>query len=318
MTEPIATQLRHLFGAGGLDLPPIGEGATPHRWNALGKLARRNLSLGRLAEAHVDAVQILREAGQPADPHRLLGVWASEHPKWTVSADRHLDGFVLRGAKAFCSGAGIVDDALVTAATASGPLLLLIPVDRLGLERFDATAWKASAMADTCTATVDFGGIQVRPSQVVGEPGWYLDRPGFWHGAVGPAACWGGGALGLVDHATAYPPSDPHGRAHLGALLADAWAVEAILDQAGRQVDAAGNGEPAAASRRRALVVRHLVDERCESVERHFERALGPRPLVGDPEVIERHAALTLYRRQSHAEHDLEALADAASAFESG
>ena len=35
----------------------------------------------------------------------------------------------------------------------------------------------------------------------MGTPGWYVERNGFWHGAVGPAACWAGRAAGLVDAA---------------------------------------------------------------------------------------------------------------------
>lgn len=308
----MASQLRALLDAGGLDLPPLGGGDTAQRWRSLAELARRNVSLGRLAEAHVDAVQILSEADRSAEPGRLLGVWASEHPRWTVSAEPVAKGIVLRGAKAFCGGAGIVDDALVTVVTEAGPLLVLVPVGDLEPARIDRRAWQTAALADAATATVDLDGIEIPRDQVVGDPGWYLDRPGFWHGAVGPAACWGGAAIGLVDHAAANPPADSHGRAHLGALLADAWGIDAVLDRAGRQIDGLGAIEATGAAGVRALIVRHLVDERCESIQRHFERALGPRPLVADPEIIERHAALTLYRRQCHGERDLEALAVAA------
>jgi alkylation response protein AidB-like acyl-CoA dehydrogenase len=308
----VVDQLRDLVASGGLDLPPIGDGATSERWHTLAELARRNVSLGRLAEAHVDAVQILREADRSAASDRLLGVWASEHPQWTVSAEPTADGLVLRGAKAFCSGAGIVDEALVTVVTSSGPLLVLVTVGDLEPERIDASAWRTAAMADTATATVDLDGIEVAEEQIVGAAAWYLERPGFWHGAVGPAACWAGAALGLVDHAESHAPTDVHGRAHLGSLIADAWALHAILDRAGREVDAIDGAEPAGVAQTRALIVRHLVDDRCESVQRHVERALGPRPLVADPDVIERHAALTLYRRQCHGERDLAALAESA------
>ncbi len=230
-----------------------------------------------------------------------------------VSAEPTANGIVLHGAKAFCSGAGIVDDALVTVATEAGPLLVLVSVGNLEAGRVDLSAWRATALADTATATVDLDGVEVPREQIVEGAAWYLDRPGFWHGAVGPAACWGGGALGLVDHAALHAPTDPHGRAHLGALLADAWAIDAILERAGRDVDDLDGQEGIDASRCRALIVRHLIDDRCESIQRHFERAMGPRPLAADPKIIERHGALTLYRRQCHAERDLEALAEAAA-----
>jgi hypothetical protein len=39
---------------------------------------------------------------------------------------------------------------------------------------------------------------------------WYLTRPGFWHGALGPAACWAGGAIGLIDAVCTLNKRDPH------------------------------------------------------------------------------------------------------------
>ncbi|CAN5905578.1 acyl-CoA dehydrogenase [soil metagenome] len=304
----LTTELRNLQEQGAFDLPPLGEGDTAGRWRGLAGLARGEVSVGRLAEAHLDGHQILREAGRPHPADRLVGVWASEHPRWTVSGtfeDRQRR-LALRGSKAFCTGAGIVDDALITVAVDGQTRLVLVPGEAITADRIDTSGWSASALADTRTAVVDLDGIEVAPEVVVGEPGWYLDRPGFWHGAVGPAACWGGGALGLVDHAVAHPPSGPHGRAHLGAMVAAGWAIEAALDRAGRATDHSPGDVDAA--HRVALITRHLIDAQCADIGERFARALGPRPLVDDPAVIERHAALTIYRRQCHGERDLEDL----------
>lgn len=315
----LAARLRALDADGHLDLAPIGGGATASRWRALAELARHDVSEARLAEAHVDARQILDEAGAARRDGCLYGVWASEHPRWTVTAEPVGDdgALALHGAKAFCTGAGLLDRALVTVRGASGapddgeaPVLLL-DVDLAGLpaDRIDRSGWVTGALADTGTAVVDLTGVVVAPDDVVGPPDWYLDRPGFWDGAVGPAACWAGAALGLVDHARAHPPADVHGRAHLGALDALAWQLGAVLDAAGREVDRRDTvGAPEA--RRRALTVRHLVDAACAEVQERFARALGPRPLVADAAVVERDQALSLYRRQCHAERDLEALGD--------
>ena len=35
----------------------------------------------------------------------------------------------------------------------------------------------------------------------MGADGAYLDRPGFWHGGAGIAACWHGGAVALAQFA---------------------------------------------------------------------------------------------------------------------
>lgn len=300
-------KVRHLLTTGRLDLAPIGKGNTSARWADLCALARTDVSIARLAEAHVDGQQILVEAGRSHPPERVLAVWAAEHPDHTVTATSTTGKTRLHGTKSFCSGAGLVDDALLTVATSEGPLLVLIPVADLEPERINTTGWVASALADVHTAVVDFTGLDIDDAVVVGPPGWYLDRPGFWHGAIGPAACWGGAALGLVDHLTTHPPEEPHGRAHLGAAFSTAWAIKATLYTAGREADNAPNNR--AAAHRRALIVRDLIDQGCATIQDHIARATGPRPLVSDPDFIERNAALTIYRRQCHAECDLEALA---------
>lgn len=311
----LVDRVRALQAAGRLDLAPIGAGHTAERWQALAELARHDVSEARIVEAHVDAVQILGEAGRPVPARSLFGVWASEHPRWTVTGTVADDRIELHGAKAFCTGAGIVDHALITATVDGRHALLEVPLQDLAPERIDPSGWVNHALADTVTAVVDLDGLNVAASAQVGADRWYLDRPGFWDGAIGPAACWAGAALGLVDHAAAHPPSDPHGRAHLGALEALAWELRAVLDQSGHQIDAAARSgtEDAAVAQRRALVVRHLVDTACAEIQDRFARALGPRPLVSDPAVIERDHALSLYRRQSHAERDLEALAGLAA-----
>lgn len=304
-TVPTAgARCRALMLDGVLDLPPVGGGDTAERWRALVTLARDDASVARLAEAHVDGVQILAESGRAADPARLLGVWASEGPDGPVTAELRPGGEMrLRGVKAFCGGAGLVDDALVTARLAHRAVLLLVPVAGLGPARIDRSGWATPALADTSTALVDLTGLELDGDAVVGPDGWYTERPGFWHGAIGPAACWAGIAAGLVDHATRHVGPDPHARAHLGALHAERWAMEAALDRAGDEIDRSpGDG---AVGRARALTVRHLVERGAAEVQERFGRALGPRPLVSDPEVIARDGALRIYRRQSHAERDL-------------
>jgi hypothetical protein len=297
--------MRRRLADGAFDLPPLGEGNTRERWRRLAALAHRDVSTARIAEAHVDAVQILREADRVPDPGQILGVWASESPGHTVHALG--DGaFRLRGSKAFCTGAGIVDRALVTATSDRGRILLLVPTNELADARVDTSPWRAHALRDTRTATIDFDDIVLPPDALIREPEWYLERPGFWPGAVGPAACWAGAAFGLVDYALSQPGADPHTRAHRGALSSARWLLSAVLDQAGDEIDADDLDTERAHAR--ALMVRHVVDTTCDDIQDRFARAIGPRALIFDSDVGERYAALTIYRRQCHAERDLEAL----------
>ena len=60
------------------DLPRPREGRTRERWAALQRLGEEHdLSLAKLAESHLDAVEILTEAGLSPAGSGLYGVWAS-------------------------------------------------------------------------------------------------------------------------------------------------------------------------------------------------------------------------------------------------
>jgi alkylation response protein AidB-like acyl-CoA dehydrogenase len=299
-------QVRNMLAAGQLDMPFPGRGNTPVRHEALAEIGRRDLSVARLAEPHVDAATILTEAGRHAKSGDLYGVWASETPDQPVVLEQNGAGLVLNGRKHFCSGAGIVDRALVTV---SGNEPFLIEVDlraNQGAAIFDESSWITTAFAGTRTAVTTFVDFPVAETDIIGAASWYLDRPGFWHGACGPAACWAGGALGLVDHAMQHARADPHTLAHLGAMAAEAWGLSSYLETAGREIDA----EPcnAVTAQMRALKVRHLVDQACTEIIQRFTRAYGPRPLAFDREISRRIQELELYIRQSHAERDLESL----------
>ena len=286
-----------------LDMPLPGKGATPERHRQLMELGRRNLSLARLGEAHWDAVAILAEAGRNPIPGAIYGVWASEKPGQELHISATGD---LSGTKTFCSGAGLIDRVLITA---EKPKPLLLDIDlrqdpsRLNI---DNSIWATTAFSETHTAKVAFNELPTSTANRVGPPGWYLERPGFWHGACGPAACWAGGAIGLVDFALTQTRDDPHTLAHLGAMRTLAWALESYLETAGREIDA--HPDDAAAALIRALSVRHLVEQACTEILRRFARAYGPHPLATNKVISQRYQELDLYLRQSHAERDLEAL----------
>lgn len=304
--EPdLGSALRSLSAQGALDLPHPGEGRTAERWRRLAEISRSDVSIARLVEAHVDAVSILHEAGRVATPSALYGVWAAEGSGTPL----RLEGGIhprLVGVKPFCTGAGLVDRALVTARVDGG--VALVDVDaRDAAIRFDAADWVVPAFAATQTATATFDSVEA--GDLVGTTGWYLDRVGFWHGACGPATCWAGGVVGLVDRAVelacAKDP-EPHRDAHVGALAAIRWELLALLDRAGHEIDAAPTDLVAARVRARSF--RHLVDRAAAEAIDRFGRAFGPRPLVSDHDVIRRIAEVQLYVRQCHAERDLEAL----------
>jgi alkylation response protein AidB-like acyl-CoA dehydrogenase len=288
------------------EMPLPGKGRTAERHMRLMEIGRRDLSLARLAEAHFDAVAILAEAGRGAVRGATYGVWASEIPGKALELAKAPGGYLVNGTKMFCSGAGLIDRALVTV---TQPEHRLVEVDLRGQAdtiTVDATEWKTPAFREIQTATVTFHGTRISGEDLIGEVGWYLDRPGFWHGACGPASCWAGGAEGLVEYAVEQGRKDPHTKAHVAAMAADVWAMQSYLATAGIEIDSDPGNKVRAGMR--ALMVRHLVEQGCSDVLRRFGRAYGPYPLAMKQETSQRYLELDLYLRQSHAERDLEAL----------
>jgi alkylation response protein AidB-like acyl-CoA dehydrogenase len=306
----LGDELRGLVRSDALELPDPGCGATPERLTRLLELARSDLSLARLAEAHVDAVAILHEAGRAAPRHAIYGVWAADDPSCQLGIKVGCDGWTLTGTKAFCSGATIVDRALLT--VRRDDRVLLFDIDAADEHiSYDATRWRNPAFADTTTAVATFDHLPIATSAAVADPDWYLERAGFWHGALAPAACWAGGAVGLVDAAWARTqpdvPISPLVEVHLGTLGGLEWELRAILRAAGDQIDT--DPRDAVAARCRALAARHRVERAVGEVIDGFGRAFGPRPLIEDPAVIRRIGQLQVYVRQHHAEADLQLLA---------
>lgn len=292
----------------GLDLPLPGAGATWERWEALAALARRDVVLGRLAEAHTDAAAILAELHGPRPAAgQVWGVWASEPPDPVLRATRGAgsDGWTLTGTKAWCSGASTSTHALVTARHGEQRPLFAVDLAHDGVRPVPGT-WRAVGMAASDSGEVTFDRV---PAVMVGPPDGYLQRPGFWHGAIGVAAAWYGGACGVADALARRVDrggADAHVRAHLGAVVATLAAARSSLRTAAAEIDA----DPRTDAMATALAVRVVVEAAATTVLERTGRALGAGPLCGDAEHAARVADLTVYLRQSHAERDLVALAD--------
>jgi alkylation response protein AidB-like acyl-CoA dehydrogenase len=273
----------------------------------LAEIAQRDISLARLVEGHADALSILAEAEKGYELGACYAVWASEGgPIESLKIDRQGNDFFLSGGKAFCTGAGIVDRALITCGLPE-PLLLDIDL-RISHShvRVDRSAWHPEAFAQTQTAVLHFERLPLTESNIVGSRDWYLRRPGFWNGACGPAACWAGGAYGLIEYAMNQARESTPMRIYIGRLRSIGWAFTTFLDQAGNEIDADPTDDGAAVIR--ALQLRHLIEDGCLTILEQFGRALGPRPLAFDRECSRRYQELTLYIRQCHADNDLDLL----------
>ncbi|HVV14571.1 acyl-CoA dehydrogenase family protein [Amycolatopsis sp.] len=295
---PIATSLRRLAGDGTLELPLPGGGHTWDRWTALRGLGARDLALARLAEGHTDALAILAEAGRQPVPDALYGVWAAK----SGGTGAALEQGTLSGTVRFCSGAHLLDRALV----AAGDLLIEVDLSRDGIER-DGESWQAIGMAASDSADVIFHDLLAGPADVIGAPGWYVSRPGFAHGGGGVAAVWLGGCDGIVDDVVTYlraRRADEHQLAHLGAMHTAIRAAEALLRRTAQAIDEGTDPDPP----RSAEICRAAVEACATGVLDRAPKVTGPTPLCRDRSFAQRMADLLVYVRQQHAERDLAGL----------
>ena len=301
-------ELKEIATERGAMLPKPGSGSTPARFAALADWATRDLSLARLIEGHVDALAILEEAGHKPDSGATYGVWAARQPAGGTTARLAADGWHLTGEKAFCSGSTRIDRALVTAECSDGYRLFDIPVAE-NVTAVHAGSWPAVGMADSLSETLDFGGPPVPTSRAVGPPDFYLERPGFWFGATGVAACWYGGARGLAQQvlrSLGSHPSEPV-LGEFGHAVAHIDLMRRAIDSAAREIDDDPR-DRAGDAKRRALVIRHAVHHAAQQVLVHAAAAGGARSFSLEAEQARRVADLYVYLAQYHGPQDACAL----------
>jgi len=216
-------------------------------------LGNGNVSVGRLYEAHVNALRLIMRDGTPAQRRRsaaaaldgaLFGLWVTDAPDAPVvlSGD-----FVLRGAKSPCSGAAHIRHALVTTRLTSGAVHMLV-IDIPEGRPADDSAWPMQGMRAAGNGRVSVDGIAPGRDAIIGDAGAYLRQPEFSAGAWrGMAVALGGmealvgvmrGSLLARGHA-----ADPHQRVRIGEALialetARMWVRRVAL------LAEAGTGDP--------------------------------------------------------------------------
>ena len=295
--------------------PRMSEGHTGEILEILATAAAVDLTAARVVEAHLDALGILSQnalepetlfAGTPVQ-HQAWGVFAAEAPGHRLTAAQQRDGtWHLDGTKPWCSLAGGLTQALVTART-SDTHRRLFAVDLIdpGVV-VRSGGWVAVGLPGVPSCPVDFTHVDAVP---IGPDDWYLTRPGFAWGGIGVAACWYGGAVGVARRLTAgLHERDPDelALAQLGAVDVLLSACATTLASAARAIDeGAANGT---AGTLLAARVRGLVARTVEEVISRVGHALGPAPLAFDARHTQRVADLQLYVRQHHAERDDAAL----------
>lgn len=294
----------------GAQTPPPGVGRTRETWETLATAAAIDVTAARALEPHLDALAILDQAKEAGFPIDLAAIGADQHSSWGVFAAEGArleaiegpDGWRLRGTKDWCSLAGSLTHALVTAWTGAETRRLFA----VALRRPEVVAhrgpWVARGLAGIVSAPVDFDDA---PAVPIGSDGWYLARPGFAWGGMGVAAVWWGAAAPLVSavvERAASEHADQLAAVFAGDADASFWSVRAVLAEAADAVDAGVSGRDLKVTAERVRSVSASAAERIVDLS---ARALGPGPLTVDEAHARRVADLRIYLRQHHGERDL-------------
>ncbi|GJH18535.1 acyl-CoA dehydrogenase [Caballeronia novacaledonica] len=289
-------------------LPLPGHGNTSERWRSLGAVAAFDLSLVKLYEGHTDALAILAELGAEQPDHgSTWAVWAAEPPNARLSALGDIDSqtVLLQGTKSWCSGAASVTHALVTAWNERDEPVLAAVDLRHDRVRITDSGWQAVGMQASASVDVSFERV---PALRIGSPRAYVERPGFWHGGAGIAACWFGAAAGIAAFVArdARHRAGPHKLAHLGVIDTTLSATAALLRETAEYIDRSPHADAMAATMRARLA----AETAAALVVARAGRALGAAPLCRDAHFAQLMADLPVFIRQSHAERDEASLAE--------
>lgn len=278
---------------------------------------RRDASLGRLFEGHVNALQLIHLFGNgalkrwareaPARQYRC-GVWNNDNRgnPLRTAAER------LRGAKSFASGAGLLTHALVTTGADSPEevQMWLVTLDERTAET-DRDWWQPVGMQRSETHIVSWDGPNAPNAVRVGGPGLYQQQPHFSGGGLRFAAVQAGAVAGLhdrlvealtkrgrADHAVQrrrIAESFSCAQTAIDAVMAVARDYRLDNEQLLPRVDAA----------------RHRVLECGEEQIMRVQRAVGLQGLMHPHPLATHLSDLSVYIRQPDPDGSLDAVAEA-------
>ena len=296
-------------------------GETIHLLALLCELGRGNLSIGRIYEGHVNALQLIATIGTPGqlaraamdahDRRLLFGIWNTEADDGVSLTPVGAGRYRLAGAKTFASGAGVVARAVVTGRLPDGGWqMCLVPMDQVETHT-DPSWWRPIGMYGSASFKVDFRGVEIGADALIGPPGAYQRQPWLSAGAIRFAAVQLGGAEAMFDAAradlrTRGRDGDPHQRARFGEMAIAIESGRLWLRGAAPLVDRILSHEPGhcPAPETSARVVayvnmaRSAIERICLDVIRLTERSVGVSGLL-KPHPIERLVRdLTIYLRQ--------------------
>ncbi|GAB3688972.1 acyl-CoA dehydrogenase family protein [Spirosoma flavus] len=303
----------------------FNQGQTARLLQLLKQIGSANLAVGRVYEGHINALYLIHLYATPEQQSiwyadvsqhgRLFSVWNTQEENGVrieATSSATGDTYRLRGTKTFCSGAGWIQRPLVTGELqptaesnrSPGWQMAIVPTERVSTIAQDSQFWKPLGMRASASFKLDFTGVELTETDLLGQPGDYLRQPYFSGGAIRFAAVQLGGAEAIYEATRQYlvdlnRTGDQLQQTRLAEM---AYLIESgnqWLKSAGDKTDGwLAEGADWTKIVAYANMTRTAIEEICLRVMPLAERCVGARGLLR-PHPFERlHRDLTHYLRQ--------------------
>ncbi|MEH2380371.1 MAG: acyl-CoA dehydrogenase family protein [Nostoc sp.] len=315
LAAPLAKELGG-WGAG------IDANVTYELLMLLKQMGHGNLAVGRIYEGHINALQLIQTFGSreqiisyardARDRHKIFGVWNAEAADGVKVIPFENGRYRLEGSKTFCTGAGYVERPFVNGVLPEGGWqMCIVPMDEVTTVS-DPSWWQPSGMRATASYKVDFSGVELDQSYLIGQAGDYFRQPWLSVGVIRFAAVQLGGAEALFNLTREYLQKleytkDPYQQERLGRMAIAIESGNLWLRGAADRVAAYApvfGGDPTVTHPQAdqlvayANMVRTAIEQICIDVMQLCQRSVGTRGLL-PPNPMERIIRdLTLYLRQ--------------------
>jgi len=281
-------------------------------------VGRSNGAIGRIYEGHINTLFLIHLYGTAAQKEywydqvrrarKFFGVWNTDS---TVGITFKVkpEQVIINGSKGFCSGADLVDFALIGGKTdqfsgTSDWQMVIVPMQQVEEFRIDRKSWEPLGMKASVSYTIDFSGIEVGHSSLLGQPGDYLKSPYFLGGAIRFAAVQLGMAESVYNKTLNFLRSlnrleDPFQKMRIGKMAMALHSGQLWIKNAGQNFDdwkyTADLNERLVAY---ANMTRLTVEAICLEVLQLSTLCVGAKGLMAPGDLERWHRDLTFYLRQ--------------------
>lgn len=309
----LSAPLPREFGGIGLGLE---NGTTLEMLHLLKHFGRGNLVVGRVFEGHYNALLLLKLFGtkeqfqkyakEIVEANKIFGVWNTEAGDGVKIEPIGNGKYKMRGAKTFATGVDFVMRPFVNGAMPDGGWqMCVVPLETVETQ-IDSSWWQPMGMKSTRSFRVDFSGVELTETDLIGKPGDYYRQPYFSGGAIRFAAVQLGAAEAIFDETRKYlrelnRTNDSFQQARLGEMAIAVESGNLWLSGAARKFDeyeTNPTGEQSENFLAYANMMRTAIEQICEKIMNHCVKCVGARGL-NKPYPFERIIRdLTIYLRQ--------------------